>query len=114
MPEVILFEPDPESRMLLRTLLERDGFEVSEAENEPQARDVVRASKAQTIVMSLATQRASERFVAELARTRPDLDILTPPGWGRALLEGAALRDGVADFARDAVLLLGGPRRGGG
>lgn len=106
MPEVILFEPDPESRMLLRTLLERDGFEVSEAENEPQARDVVRASKAQTVVMSLATQRASERFVAELARTRPDLDILTPPGWGRALLEGAALRDGVADFARDAVLLL--------
>lgn len=106
MPEVILYEPDPETRLLLRSLLERDGWEVSEAESEASVRDVARASKAQVMMMTAKTRQGSEKLAAELARTRPDLDLLAPLGFGTALIEGAARRDGVAEFARDALLLL--------
>lgn len=106
MPEVILFEPDPETRLLLRSLLERDGFEVTEADSVHQATDIVRASRAQAILMTARTRMDCEEFVAELEATRPDLDILAPPSFGAALLDGGAQRDSVAEFARDALLLM--------
>lgn len=106
MPEVILFEPDPETRLLLRSLLERDGFEVTEADSLQQARDIVRASRAQSLLMTARTRMEHDAFVAELEATRPDLDILAPASFGAALLDGGAQRDSVAEFARDALLLL--------
>ncbi len=106
MPEVILFEPDPETRLLLRSLLERDGYEVTEADSVHQATDVVRASRAQTLLMTARTRQECEDFVAEVEATRPDLDILAPPSFGAALLDGGAQRDSVAEFARDSLLLM--------
>lgn len=106
MPEVILFEPDPETRLLLRSLLERDGFEVTEADSVHQATDICRASRAQAILMTARTRAHCEEFVAELEASRPDLDILAPPSFGAALLDGGAQRDSVAEFARDALLLM--------
>ncbi len=106
MPEVIVLEPDPETRMLLRALFERDGYQVTEAEDLRQTQDVVRASTA-TVLLTTAQVRAQDpRFFAELQRIRPDLDILAPPSMASALVEGGAARDAVGDLARDAVLLL--------
>jgi response regulator RpfG family c-di-GMP phosphodiesterase len=104
--EVILLEPDPETRMLLRTLLERDGFEVTEADSVRQATDIVRASRAQSILMTARTRAASEQFIDHLAQTRPDLDVLSPASFGVALMDGGAQRESVAEFARDSLLLL--------
>lgn len=106
MAEVILLEPDPETRMLLRSLLERDGYEVTEADSVRQATDVVRASRAQSLIMTARTRAASEQFVDELVRTRPDIDVLSPASFGAALMDGSAQRESVAEFARDSLLLL--------
>ncbi|MCO5169930.1 MAG: response regulator [Planctomycetes bacterium] len=106
MAEVILLEPDPETRLLLRSLLERDGYEVNEADSPRQAADIVRGSRAQALIMTARTRASCEQFVAELERTRPDLDVLAPPSFGAALLDGSAQRDSVAEFSRDALLLL--------
>jgi len=106
MPEVILLEPDPEARGLLRALLEREGYRVAESPDRAHARDALRATRARTV---LTTSGASARFgdlVATLRATRPDLDVLSPVGYGAALLDGAAERDAISEFARDALLLL--------
>lgn len=106
MAEVILFEPDPETRMLLRSLLERDGYEVTEVDSVRQATDVVRASRATAMIMTARTRAANEQFIDSVVRGRPDLDVLSPASFGVALMDGGAQRESVAEFARDSLLLL--------
>lgn len=106
MHEVILFDSDPEVRLLLRTLLERDGYRVSEANDPLHARDAVRATRARSI-LSCGQAADFAPILAELRAQRPDLDVLVPPGYGAGLIEGGAGRDPLAELARDALLLLG-------
>ena len=47
--EVIVLEPDPQLRMVLRALLEADGYRVTESD-PAKLQDVLHASKARTIV----------------------------------------------------------------
>ena len=106
MHEVILFDSDPEMRMLLRTLLERDGYRVSEAHDPMHARDTVRATRVNAILSGGQAAAEYGPLLEELRAQRPDVDVLTPAGYGAALIEGGAGRDTLSELARDALLLL--------
>lgn len=106
MREVILLDPDPETRLLLRSLLERDGFAVSEAQDPNHAMDVIRASAAAQMVIAPSVSEQYPQVAQHLGQIRPNMDILTPSSYGGALLDGAAGGEGLSEFARDAMLLL--------
>lgn len=107
MSEIILLEPDPETRLLIRSLLERDGFRVQEAQDPGHALDVARATRAATRVLAGPAVVAQHPTLAEeLHAVRATLEVLTPSSYGGALLEGAAGAEGMSELARDAMLLL--------
>ncbi|MGE0712629.1 MAG: response regulator [Planctomycetota bacterium] len=106
MSEVILLDADPESRMLLRTLLERDGYRVAEAHDPNHAVDVVRASKATLMLVAPDLVELYPGLIEHLSGLRDDIDVVVPSGYGSALLEGASGGEGRGELARDSLLLL--------
>jgi response regulator RpfG family c-di-GMP phosphodiesterase len=106
MAEIIVLDPDPESRMLLRTLLERDGYEVVEAHDPNHAMDVVRGSRATLMLVSPELGEQYPNLSEHFSALRDNLDVVIPSGYGNALLEGASGGEGISEFARDALLLL--------
>ncbi|HBP17807.1 MAG TPA: hypothetical protein DEA08_08440 [Planctomycetes bacterium] len=106
MSEVILLDPDPESRMLLRTMLERDGYAVLEAQDPNHAMDVVRASRATLMLVAPSLGEQYPDLASHFTALRDNLDVVVPTGYGSALLEGASAGEGLSEFARDSTLLL--------
>lgn len=106
MQEVILLDPDPESRLLIRSMLERDGFQISEAQDPAHVQDVIRASSATQILVSPAVSAQYPTIAEHLLGIRSNLDVLTPTSYGGALLDGASGGEGLSEFARDSLLLL--------
>ena len=106
MREVILLDPDPETRLLVRTLLERDGMQVHEAHDPNHAVDVLRASSATAILVAPSLVEQMPSLPDDLAGMQPNLEILAPSAYGEALLDGAAEGQGLSEFARDSLLLL--------
>jgi response regulator RpfG family c-di-GMP phosphodiesterase len=104
--EVVLCEPDPEARLLIRSMLERDGLTILEATDPYHAGDVLRASNATAIVLSPSITQADPGVAEQLSALQPNLEVLTPSSYGDALLDGSAEGGGLAEFARDSLLLL--------
>jgi two-component system chemotaxis response regulator CheY len=103
--EIILVASDAGRRAHVRALLERDGFVVNEAQTPDQLRDFVRASRAFAVLVDPADVGRLDAVRSALEK-RPDLDLLVPEGFGRALLDGALGRRRVATFAADSLYLL--------
>ncbi|MEZ6184406.1 MAG: response regulator [Planctomycetota bacterium] len=104
--EIILLDLNPETRMLLSSLLEREGYRVIEVLDPTQAWDVIRASRARTLLTTPEAASMFGDFVDQLREVRPDMEVLSPPSYATALLDGAYDPFGVSEFARDALLLL--------
>ncbi|MCA8920180.1 MAG: response regulator [Planctomycetes bacterium] len=104
--EIILLDLNPETRMLLSSLLERDGYRVTEVLDPSKAWDVVRSSRARTVLTTPEAASKFGNFVEQLREVRPDMEVLAPASYGGALLDGALDPVGMSEFARDALLLL--------
>ncbi|RMG17743.1 MAG: response regulator [Planctomycetota bacterium] len=104
--EVILLEPDPEARLMVRSLLERDGNTVIEANDPRHAADVLRASNATAILVSPSLSAQYPTLAEDLSALQANIDVLVPTTYADALMDGAAEGGGLAEFARDALLLL--------
>ena len=106
MPEIVLLDPDPESRLLLRSLLERDGYQVSEANDPNHCVDVLRASHANLVLIAPQIWAQYPQIVEHFSRLRENLQVLTPQSYAQSLVDGASGGQGMSEFARDSLLLL--------
>jgi CheY-like chemotaxis protein len=104
-PEVLVLSTRPAVTAHVRALLEPDVFLVTEARDVAHALDLVRASRARTLLLLYPGAEAAP-LRAEVAARRPDIDILSVGKPGNALLDGALGRQRAIAFATDALHLL--------
>jgi DNA-binding response OmpR family regulator len=104
--EVIVVATDAALRAHARALLEADGYVVNEAGSAERLSDVARVARATAILSQPGEAPGVEAVLADLAMTRPDLDVLSAQGFGSALVDGGLERARVAQLARDGLFLL--------
>lgn len=104
--EVILFVAAEGARRAARALLEGDGLVVSEVSDLERLRDALRTSARALAVLTDASEPAMLAAVRRELAARADVDLLSPAGLGRALLDGGLDRRRAATCATDALRLL--------
>ncbi|NNF13639.1 MAG: Flp pilus assembly complex ATPase component TadA [Gemmatimonadetes bacterium] len=106
-PRILLVDDDEEARLLMRSLLERDGYEVEEAEDGHKALDMVKESQDfQLIVLDLAMPGLDGRQVLDQIRGSVDtaaLPVLIRTGTGSDVLEAELLEAGADDYVEKSV-----------
>jgi CheY-like chemotaxis protein len=75
LPLVLVVDDVPETRRLMRRVLERGRFRVIEAENGEDAFRAIRASRPRLVVLDLRLPKMSGFDVARAVRADPDPDI---------------------------------------
>lgn len=106
--EVLVLLAGEAARAAARALLEGDGFLVTEVSGVERLRDALRTSARVLAVLTDAGDPPRLAAVRRELATRPDVDLLTPEGLGRALLDGGLDRRRVATCVTDALRLLAG------
>lgn len=104
--EIVLLIAAEGARRAARTMLEGDGFLVAEVSDVERLRDTLRTSARALAVLTDAAEPPMLAAVRRELASRPDVDLLTPAGLGRALLDGSLDRRRAATCATDALRLL--------
>lgn len=106
-PRILLVDDDEDARLLMRSLLERDGYEVEEAEDGHKALDMLKASQDfQLIVLDLAMPGLDGRQVLDQIRGSVDtaaLPVLIRTATGSDALEAELLEAGADDYVEKSV-----------
>jgi type II secretory ATPase GspE/PulE/Tfp pilus assembly ATPase PilB-like protein/CheY-like chemotaxis protein len=106
-PRILLVDDDEEARLLMRSLLERDGYEVEEVEDGHKAIDILKDDQDyQLIVLDLAMPGMDGRQVLDQIRGSVDtaaLPVLIRTGTGSDMLEAELLEAGADDYVEKSV-----------
>jgi type II secretory ATPase GspE/PulE/Tfp pilus assembly ATPase PilB-like protein/CheY-like chemotaxis protein len=106
-PRILLVDDDEEARLLMRSLLERDGYEVAEVEDGHKALDILKDDQDyQLIVLDLAMPGMDGRQVLDQIRGSVDtaaLPVLIRTGTGSDMLEAELLEAGADDYVEKSV-----------
>ena len=106
-PRVLIVDDDEEARLMMRTLLERDGFEVEEAEDGHRGLDLLKTDQDfKLIVLDLAMPGLSGREVLDQIRGSVDtsaLPVLIRTATGSDTLEAELLEAGADDYVEKSV-----------
>ena len=106
-PRILLVDDDEEARLLMRSLLERDGYEVDEAEDGYKALDILKEDQEYALViLDLAMPGMDGRQVLDQIRGSVDtaaLPVLIRTGTGSDELEAELLEAGADDYVEKSV-----------
>jgi type IV pilus assembly protein PilB len=106
-PRILLVDDDEDARMLMRTLLERDGYEVREAADGHIALDVLKDDQDYALViLDLAMPGLDGRQVLQQIRNSVDtaaLPVLIRTGTGSDQIEAELLEAGADDYVEKSV-----------
>jgi type II secretory ATPase GspE/PulE/Tfp pilus assembly ATPase PilB-like protein/ActR/RegA family two-component response regulator len=106
-PRILVIDDDEEARLMMRTLLERDGFEVHEAEDGHRAIDLLSSDQDfKLVVLDLAMPGMSGREVLDRIRGSVEtaaLPVLIRTGTGSHALEAELLEAGADDYVEKSV-----------
>jgi type II secretory ATPase GspE/PulE/Tfp pilus assembly ATPase PilB-like protein/ActR/RegA family two-component response regulator len=106
-PRILLVDDDEEARVLMRTLLERDGYEVQDAEDGHRALDVLKEDREfALVILDLAMPGLDGRAVLQQIRGSVDtaaLPVLIRTGTGSDVLEAELLEAGADDYVDKSV-----------
>ncbi|MGF1474894.1 MAG: response regulator [Geminicoccaceae bacterium] len=99
-----LIDDDPMFRRVLRRTLERDGFDVHEAENLSQARDLIRANRFDYAVLDLRLEDGyALQFLSEFRQLQPKVRVVIVTGFGNIASAVAAVKQGAVDYLAKPV-----------
>lgn len=106
-PRVLIVDDAEEARLMMRTLLEKDGFEVEEAEDGHKALDMLKADQDyKLVVLDLAMPGLDGRQVLDQIRGSVDtsaLPVLIRTATGSDSLEAELLEAGADDYIDKSV-----------
>lgn len=106
-PRILLVDDDEDARLLMRSLLERDGYEVEEAEDGHKALDMLKEDQDfKLIILDLAMPGLDGRQVLDQIRGSVDtaaLPVLIRTGTGSDALEAELLEAGADDYVEKSV-----------
>ncbi len=106
-PRILLVDDDEDARLLMRTLLERDGYEVNEAGDGHKALDVLKDDQDYNLViLDLAMPGLDGREVLLQIRGSVDtaaLPVLIRTGTGSDAIEAELLEAGADDYVEKSV-----------
>jgi type IV pilus assembly protein PilB len=106
-PRILLVDDDEEARLLMRTLLERDGYEVEEMEDGHRALDFLKTDHDfKLIILDLAMPGLGGRQVLDQIRGSVDtaaLSVLIRTATGNDELEAELLEAGADDYVEKSV-----------
>ncbi len=106
-PRVLIVDDDEEARLLMRTMLERDGYEIEEAEDGHKALDMLKTNQDfKLIVLDLAMPGLDGRQVLDQIRGSVDtaaLPVLIRTATGSDALEAELLEAGADDYVEKSV-----------
>jgi len=101
-PRILLVDDDEDARLMVRKLLEHDGYQVEEAEDGNRALDVLKNDKEfQLIVLDLAMPGMDGREVLQNVRGSVEtaaLPVLVRTGTGSNTIETELLEAGADDY----------------
>jgi two-component system response regulator ResD len=100
-------DDDEEARLLMRSLLERDGYDVDEAEDGYKALDILKEDREYALViLDLAMPGLDGRQVLDQIRGSVDtaaLPVLIRTGTGSDALEAELLEAGADDYVEKSM-----------
>jgi Tfp pilus assembly pilus retraction ATPase PilT/ActR/RegA family two-component response regulator len=106
-PRILLVDDDEDARLLMRTLLEREGFEVEEAEDGYKCMDKLKLdTEWSLIVLDLAMPGLDGRDVLQQVRGSVEtaaLPVLIRTGTGSDALEAELLNAGADDYVEKSM-----------
>jgi type II secretory ATPase GspE/PulE/Tfp pilus assembly ATPase PilB-like protein/ActR/RegA family two-component response regulator len=106
-PRILLVDDDEDARVLMRALLERDGYEVEDAEDGHKAIDILKADQEfSLVILDLAMPGLDGREVLQQIRGSVDtaaLPVLIRTGTGSDILEAELLEAGADDYVDKSV-----------
>jgi type II secretory ATPase GspE/PulE/Tfp pilus assembly ATPase PilB-like protein/CheY-like chemotaxis protein len=106
-PRILLVDDDQDARVLMRTLLERDGYEVEEAEDGYKAIDILKEDQEfNLVVLDLAMPGLDGRQVLQQIRASVDtsaVPVLIRTATGSDVIEAELLEAGADDYVDKAV-----------
>jgi type IV pilus assembly protein PilB len=106
-PRILIIDDDEDARLMMRSLLERDGFEVEEAEDGHKGLDMLKHDQDfKLIVLDLAMPGLSGREVLDQIRGSVDtsaLPVLIRTATGSDTLEAELLEAGADDYVEKSV-----------
>ena len=106
-PRILLVDDDEDARLMMRTLLERDGYEVEDAEDGHKALDLLKSDHDfKLIVLDLAMPGLDGRQVLDQIRGSIDtaaLPVLIRTATGSDVLEAELLEAGADDYVEKSV-----------
>ncbi len=106
-PRILLVDDDPEARLIIRTILERDGCEVEEAEDGHLALDRLKGDPDYSlVVLDLQMPGLSGHEVLDHIRGSVDtaaLPVLVRTGTGSDKIEAELLEAGADDYVEKSV-----------
>jgi type II secretory ATPase GspE/PulE/Tfp pilus assembly ATPase PilB-like protein/ActR/RegA family two-component response regulator len=112
-PRVLLVDDDEEARLMIRSLLERDGFEVEDAEDGYKALDLLKRNQDyKLVILDLAMPGIDGRSVLDQIRGSVDtasIPVLIRTAKGSDAVEAELLEAGADDYVEkslDAARLL--------
>ncbi len=106
-PRILIIDDDEDARLMMRSLLERDGFEVEEAEDGHRGLDLLKIDQDfKLIVLDLAMPGLSGREVLDQIRGSVEtsaLPVLIRTATGSDTLEAELLEAGADDYVEKSV-----------
>src|SRR5690606_31205806 len=106
-PRILLVDDEPQARLLMRTLLEREGYEVHEAEDGYKALDFLTHDQTfRNLVLDLSIPALDGRQVLDRIRGSVEtsaLPVLIRTGTGSDELEAELLNAGADDYVDKSV-----------
>ncbi|HSW31522.1 MAG TPA: ATPase, T2SS/T4P/T4SS family [Longimicrobiales bacterium] len=106
-PRILLVDDDADARLLMRTILEKDGYEVEEAEDGHRCMEVLGGDPDYSLViLDLAMPGLDGRQVLDLIRgsvSTSALPVLVRTGTGSDKLETELLEAGADDYVEKSV-----------
>lgn len=106
-PRILLVDDDSEARLLMRSLLEREEYEVEEAEDGFKALDILKEdSEYSLVILDLAMPGLDGRAVLDQIRGSVDtaaLPVLIRTGTGSDKIEAELLEAGADDYVEKSV-----------
>jgi CheY-like chemotaxis protein len=106
-PRILLVDDDVEARLLMRSILSRDGYEVEEAEDGHRALDILGEDPDfHLVILDLAMPGLDGRQVLDLIRgsvSTAALPVLIRTGTGSNEIEAELLEAGADDYVDKAV-----------
>ena len=106
-PRILLVDDDKEARLMMRTLLEREGYTTSEAEGGHEAMDLLKADPAyQLIILDLSMPDLDGRELLQQIRGSVDtmaVPVLVRTGAGSDRVEAEILEAGADDYVSKSV-----------